>query len=418
MSSDFRDHLLPYDHPRLSTYRSCDPYSYVDALRQDPFIDGVLSGWTSMFESIDVFRGITTDGRPVPDLFETCHDEGAAVGTAVDTALGLLEALGPEEQARILHPLDSRVWRAWMNPEMYLNRFGIRFEEVGDKVRERAFELIAACLSPAGYRKVRDAMTVNGFLGRLVDLPRVLNEHSYNINIFGTPSPTEPWGWNLWGHHLAVNCLMIGGRQVLTPVFFGAEPNVIDSGEHAGLSLFDEQERAGLDFVRSLTAAQAEKAVLYHRKRDPGMPAGRLHPGDELHLGGALQDNRIIPFEGLLGAELDAAQQKALTRLVDLFLDYQPTGPRQARMANVRRHLDDTHFCWIGGRGDEDPFYFRVQSPVIMVEFDHHAGIFLANPEPEKFHTHILVRTPNGNDYGAELVRQLTGSPHRLDGPA
>ena len=43
---------------------------------------------------------------------------------------------------------------------------------------------------------------------------------------------------------------------------------------------------------------------------------------------------------------------------------------------------------------------------MLIIEFDHHAGVFLGNAEPEKFHVHTLVRTPNGNDYGMALVRQ------------
>ena len=30
----------------------------------------------------------------------------------------------------------------------------------------------------------------------------------------------------------------------------------------------------------------------------------------------------------------------------------------------------------------------------------------LTNPEPAKFHAHVIIRTPNGNDYGFELLRQ------------
>lgn len=418
MSSDFRDHLFPIDHPRLASVRSCDPYSYLDVLRQDPLVAGVLAGWQALFDSPEEFRGVTTDGQPIPDLFEFGGDEGVAASTGVSAALALLDALGPEDKAKIQHPINSRVWRAWMNPEMYLNRYGIRLEEVDEKVHERVFDLLQACLSPSGYEKLRAVMAINGFLGELVELPQLLNEHSYNINIYGTPSPTEPWGWNMWGHHLGINCLFVGNQQVLTPVFFGSEPNVVDSGEHAGLTLFGEQESSGLDFVRSLSAGQIKQAVLFDKKRDPGMAPDRLHPGDELHLAGAFQDNRVIPYEGIPGSELDADQREALVALVDLFLDYQPDGPRAARIADVRRHLDETYFCWIGGRGDEDAFYYRVQSPVIITEFDHHAGIFLTNSEPEKFHTHTVVRTPNGNDFGAALIRQATNTPHRLDGPA
>jgi hypothetical protein len=417
MASNFRDHVFPLDHPRLEPYRSCDPYSYVDELRRVPMVDEALSGWTALFESTKL-QGITADGQVRPGLFDLGADEAAPTGAAVEAAQALLGSLSEQERERIAHPLDSKVWRAWFNPEFYLNRFGIRLEETSEKVRDRVFDLADASLSSFGARTVRDVMTVNDFLGKLVDLPRILNEYSYNVNLFGTPSETEPWGWNLWGHHLALNCLFVGRQQVFTPIFFGSEPNVIDRGEHAGLSLFAEQEQLGLELAQSLTGEQAELAVLYQRKRDPQMPSGRLHPGDELHLGGAFQDNREVPLEGIPASGLDQAQRQRLLRLAESFLAYQPDGPRAARMQAIRRHLDETYFCWIGGRGDDDPFYYRIQSPVVLAEFDHHAGIFLSNSEPEKFHTHILVRTPNGNDYGAELVRQATGGPGLLDGPA
>jgi hypothetical protein len=94
-----------------------------------------------------------------------------------------------------------------------------------------------------------------------------------------------------------------------------------------------------------------------------------------------------------------------------------PDGPRAARIAEVERHLAETHFCWIGGFSEDSPFYYRVQSPVTFIEFDHHAGVFLTNPEPAKFHVHTIVRTPNGNDYGFDLLRQhyKTSPHHRHD---
>jgi hypothetical protein len=86
-------------------------------------------------------------------------------------------------------------------------------------------------------------------------------------------------------------------------------------------------------------------------------------------------------------------------------------------MAEIERHMADTHFCWIGGFSEDSPFYYRVQSPVTFIEFDHHAGVFLTNPEPAKFHVHTIVRTPNGNDYGFDLLRQhyKTAPHHRHD---
>jgi len=60
----------------------------------------------------------------------------------------------------------------------------------------------------------------------------------------------------------------------------------------------------------------------------------------------------------------------------------------------------------MGGHAADSPFYYRIHSPVILIEFDHQRGIALDNDEPSHNHIHTLVRTPNGNDYGKDLLRQ------------
>ena len=72
----------------------------------------------------------------------------------------------------------------------------------------------------------------------------------------------------------------------------------------------------------------------------------------------------------------------------------------------VRRHLATTYFAWIGECDDVSPFYYRIHSPVVLIEFDHLRGIALDNEEPARTHIHTIVRTPNGNDYGKDLLRQ------------
>jgi hypothetical protein len=377
----------------------------------------MVQAWLDGFENLS-FRGITTNESVVDGLLELGGDEGAPTTQSVRAATVLLASLSDDQRNSLCHPLDSKVWRAWMNPEFYVNQFGLRLEELDESTRGFVHDLLRAGTSDSGYRKIVDTMRVNGFLGEVVGLPKLLNENSYNLNIFGTPSATEPWGWNLYGHHLCLSTLFIGGQQVFAPVFFGAEPNEIDDGPYAGTTLFREQEVAGVELMAALSPEQREQAVLYTRKRDPAMPEGRVHPGDELHLGGAFQDNRVIPYEGLPIGDASPTVVELVVGLVEKFLDYQPPGPRAARIADVRRHLDQTHLCWIGGTSLGDTFYYRIQSPVIMVEFDHHAGIFLANPEPEHFHIHTVVRFPNANDYGVDLVRRATGTAHTLQGRA
>jgi hypothetical protein len=126
-------------------------------------------------------------------------------------------------------------------------------------------------------------------------------------------------------------------------------------------------------------------------------------------LGGAFQDNRVIPYEGIAVTDMTTGQQKILLSVVATFLNLLPSGPFKARMRQIESFLPETYFCWIGGFGDEDPFYYRIQSPVICLEFDHHAGVFLLNAEPAKCHIHTILRTPNGNDYGKQWLRLFCG---------
>ena len=68
-----------------------------------------------------------------------------------------------------------------------------------------------------------------------------------------TPSTTEPWGWQLFGHHLVLNCFVLGEQMVLTPAFWGAEPNYADHGPFKGIRLFQDEERAGLKLMRAFS---------------------------------------------------------------------------------------------------------------------------------------------------------------------
>jgi Protein of unknown function (DUF3500) len=40
----------------------------------------------------------------------------------------------------------------------------------------------------------------------------------------------------------------------------------------------------------------------------------------------------------------------------------------------------------------------------MLVEFDHHPGIVFDNLEPSRHHVHTVLRTPNGGDYGADVL--------------
>ncbi|MFZ2064636.1 MAG: DUF3500 domain-containing protein [Xanthobacteraceae bacterium] len=358
------------------------------------------------------FKGITADGNIVPGLF-SLRPESAPTRDILQAASALLARLSSEQREVVCLPLESRERELWQNSIARYERFGLRLDEVSGGLKEAAMAVVRSSLSAAGYQKARNLMKLNAFLGELVGAPKLLGEWSYQLHIYGEPSLTEPWGWQLTGHHLIITCFVLGVQMTLTPTFMGAEPKYADAGKYAGLVAFEDEERLGLKFARNLSAEQKAKAIFSDSLLPDRLPPGRHQGFDGLMLAARQKNNAIIPYEGVRGAELDPRQRQALLDLTQCYLSTLPPGPLTARMSDVERHFAETHFCWAGGLGDESPFYYRIQSPVVMIEFDHQNGVVLNNPEPQKFHVHTIVHTPNGNDFGMDLLRlHYETSPH------
>ncbi|MBF6193638.1 DUF3500 domain-containing protein [Nocardia implantans] len=408
MAGEFRRYLFDHDHPRLADVRGMDAYTYRKAARQQgTFTGDLVAGWTPLY--LNEFRGVTEDGNLRADVhrFQPPRPgEEAPVAAMVTAAQALLAALDDDARERIRYPVDAPEWQTWANPEFMQFDTGLRLEFQPVDVQQKALALMRASLSPEGYELAHNMMLINGFLGEVVGLESILNEFSYNVAIYGTPHPVQPWGWQIFGHHMAVNCLVVGGRMVIGPAFLGAEPNEIDAGEHAGVEAFNPRIELGVRLMAALSPEQRAAATVFEQMVDPAMPPGRVHPGDERHLAGAFQDNRQIPFEGVRVAELSSQAQELVFAIVEQFVGLLPEGPRAARMREVRDFLSETWFCWIGGHQPGDVFYYRIQSPVIIAELDHHCGVFLDYDTPKPFHVHTVLRIPHGNDYGRAYLRQ------------
>ena len=412
MTGEFRQYLYPHDHPRLTEVRDLDAYTYRDVARTPgTFTGDLVAGWTPLY--LNDFRGITENGTLREDVhgFEPARPgEEAPVDEMVEAALALLASVDDEGRDRLTHAVDAVQWQTWANPEFMQFDTGLRLEFQPPAVRDNALALVRASLSPEGYELAHTMMLINGFLGEVVGLESVLNEFSYNIALYGTPDLRAPWGWQLYGHHCAVNCLVVEGRMVLSPVFLGAEPNEIDRGPNAGRPSLTERIVLGTELMAALPDDQRRAAVVYEQMVDPAMPPGRVHPGDERHLAGAFQDNRVIPNEGVWVGDMPAPPQDLVMAIAEEFIRLLPTGPRAARLREIRERLPETWFSWIGGHEPGDVFYYRVQSPVIIAELDHHCGVFLDYDTPQPFHIHTVLRTPHGNDYGRAYVRQYLAS--------
>lgn len=409
-ASSFRDYLFAPDHPRVTEIRGLNAREYAEAATRDSFAGPMIEGWKKLYPQ--PFTGITNDGVLRPGMYPLTParvGEEAPTPEMVAAARKLLGTLNLEQASRLSYAVDAPEWQSWANPEFMQHDTGLRLDELDAPVRDAVFAVVEASLSPAGFELVRNLMRINGFLGELVELPLLMNEFSYNFALYGEPSETEPWGWQLFGHHAALNCLVAGTQLVISPVFMGAEPDVIDAGPYQGVVVFKERIALARELMGALPAGLRAEATVYESMVDPAMPEGRLHAGDERHLGGCFQDNRVIPYEGILVADMPAEARVILDAVVEDFIAYLPDGPRAARRREIKEHYKETFFSWIGGWEGQEAFYLRLQSPVVVLELDHHTGVFLSNDEPAPFHMHTVVRTPNGNDYGRELVKQALG---------
>ncbi|KPI11557.1 Protein of unknown function DUF3500 [Actinobacteria bacterium OK074] len=345
------------------------------------------------------FRGVAGPEGPRPDLFPL-RTTGVDVGGARRAAEEYLAALTPAQLATGRFAIDDVTWRHWANGARYFLRHGLCLEDLDDGTRHRALAVVRAALSAAGYAQVVDLMHLNLTIGELRGEEHLLNEWLYWFSVYGEPERGGPWGWQLDGHHVNVNCVFVGDQMVLTPTFLGAEPVVAESGKYAGTTAFRAEEAVGQALFESLTNRQRERAVI----------ADELPP--DLFTG-AFRDNHELAYEGLPLGELTSNQRAVAAELIGLYVDRAADGHARVRREEVRAHEHDTYFAWIGGGTPDGVFYYRVHSPVILVEFEHQAGVMFANDTPSRRHIHTVVRTPNGNDYGIDLLRRHHERFHR-----
>ena len=349
------------------------------------------------------FKGITTNGQPVRGLFPL-RSTGVSTGPVRAAAEKFLATLSDEQRRKTMFAVDDVEWRKWMNQSFYV-RQGVGFKEMSEAQRDAAFGLLGAALSAKGLKLSQDIMKLNHTLGELNHDNFVeYDEWLYWITVMGTPSASEPWGFQLDGHHLIINYFVLGDQVVMTPAFFGSEPTYAAAGKYRGTRVMKPEQDAGLEFMKALTPEQSKAATLRTSKT-----------GND-NLTEAFKDNVVLDYAGVPARTLNASQKRQLLTLIGLYVHNMRDDQARVRIDEVDAHMDETYFAWIGGTEADSVFYYRIQSPVILIEFDHQKPANLRHLYPDapyREHIHAVVRTPNGNDYGKDLLRQhYAAQPH------
>jgi len=375
-----------------------------DAFRNDASTDR----FTRLIEaqSLTPYVGVVTDSGPAGDLYSISPDKGVSNAELVRVAGDFLSALTEEQRNQAMFAVDAPEWREWSNMSAY-RRKGVGFDEMTEGQREQGLDLMRMALSAKGFTLSRDIMRLNETIAELTGEHDRYSEWLYYFTFMGEPSETEPWGFQVDGHHLVINYFVLGNQVVMSPVFTGSEPVVAESGVYEGTSILGAERAKAYAVYASLTEEQKTRAVL---------------TDDELFLRGAgpfgrnstelMEDNAVIPYQGILVNDLSAEQRDLVVDLIEEFIYLNREEHARIRMDEIMAHIDETYFAWDEwdtSLGSEDLFFFRIQSPVVVIEFDHQGAVALPDARrdiPIREHIHTVVRTPNGNDYGKDLLRQ------------
>jgi hypothetical protein len=305
--------------------------------------------------------------------------DGAAMRNAAAAWLALLDA-DATAQARFAYddPLRQR-WN-FMGPSA---KPGFRLEQMDDVQREAAWALIGTALGETGLDKARNVMLLQDVLRDLGDPPASRNSQRFSLVVFGEPAASGRWGWRLEGHHLSLSFSLAEDRVVgVTPSSFSSNPNTVPSGPYRGLVTLDDELGLARRLFADLSPAQARRALLDERAyRNVQALAGR--------------EARFTQPEGLPAAELTAAQQELLWRLVEAYaVSHLAPALAQAQRERIREgDRDSVHFAWAGPNRDGEALYYRLHGPRFVIE--------LASVDPRALHLHTVCH---------DLERHLGGA--------
>ena len=189
-------------------------------------------------------------------------------------------------------------WRKWANQHIYA-RQGVSFEEMTGAQREAAFAMLAASLSAKGLQLTRDIMHLNETLGELNGHNFVeFGEGKYWVSVMGEPSATEPWGWQLDGHHLNLNYFVLGDQVVMTPAFWGSEPAVAESGSTRERRFSRTSRAAGSPWFARSRRSSAKMRSLKPPRRENNI------------LAQAFSDNIVLDYAGVRASSFSDAQKR------------------------------------------------------------------------------------------------------------
>ena len=289
-------------------------------------------------------------------------------------------SLSSELLADASFPLGHKESYSWTNTPAGRNddRGGIPFDALSIDQLTRFYEVLGVFLSDAGYTKV--SLITKETEAHISNISSSFwASNRYYIALFGNPETDGSWGFQLDGHHLALNFLVHGDAVFSVPAFIGTRPATVN-----GTAVLGNERANAFALLNSLDENQKKKAI---QKGYRGLQVGPGRSTDPF----LNHDYSEFVGVGLKASEMNDTQKEHLRNLIKTYVYNLETEFADVWMADIDAGIANTYFVWIGGTTINDPIYYRVFNPAVWIEF---------NNESSLDHIHTITRAPNGNDYG------------------
>ena len=309
-------------------------------------------------------------------------------------ARSFLSTLTPELKSRLQYPLDDAERYKWNF--VPLERKGITFYDFSGKQRDAAMALLKSSLSEQGYQKATAIVNLENIL-KVVE-KRGPDDHfrdpmNYHFWVFGTPDAKKPWAWRFEGHHVSLNFTLLNGEIVSsTPSFFGSNPGIVKEGESKGMQVLKLETELGFEFVNSLSSSQRGIALISDKA-----PA-------EIITG---NNRKAVPLtpEGISYKDMSKEQQTMFLKLLDVYVKNYAFGFSSRLMEKIKKAgMDNLHFAWAGSLTPEAGHYYRIQGPMLLIEYD--------NTQNNANHVHTTIRDLN-DDFAEDILREHYAKEHK-----
>lgn len=207
---------------------------------------------------------IITDDNSTTDC-ETDSVESQSVNSEIEAMrqamLTFRNSLSSTLLEQASNCLDDERFYLWHNTpnSSGTNRDGIIYGDLTTEQLTNFKNLMQLFLSTNGYQKVTDITELSeGYLS--TQNSSVWSPDYYSIDLFGDPDNAGSWGFQLDGHHIAINFLVHGDNVSIVPAFMGGEP-AVETYNGTVFDVFEEERELALSLYNNLTSTESSLAV-------------------------------------------------------------------------------------------------------------------------------------------------------------